>query len=287
MTNGVFILLMIAALGHSIWNAISKQIPERDGFFTLILIVAVILYLPIAIFTLLKYSVPAGAWIWICISIGFEVLYFVFLSKAYQQETFLTVYPVARGSAPIFAAILNFLLTGNFIGIIGLSGIILTSIGILLLNQKSFSIIEIKKSLTNAGAQWALLTGICTASYSVADSMGVANMSAVLFKYIVFLGMCLGKLVYDRWCISKISYICLLRKYPIKSLIGGFLVFGVNVLVVYSMQSTPVAFVSATREMSIVFASLISFIWLKEKIGITKYVSIFLIFVGVILIKIG
>ncbi len=287
MSDLTFTLLILAAIGHSIWNAISKQIPERDTFFTLILIVAVVLYSPLAVYMLWEHPVPYRAWIWICISISFEILYFASLAKAYQNGTFLTVYPVARGSAPILATLFSFLLTWQFVGIIGLSGIILTVIGILFINQKRFSVYEIKNSLTNSSAKWALITGACTASYSVADSMGVANMPAISFKYIVFIGMVFGKLAYDKKFTAQVPYIHLLRRHPVKSLICGLLVFGVNALVVYAMQSTPVAFVSATRETSIVFASIIGTVWLKERMGLTKCLSILLIFAGIILIKIG
>ena len=289
MSNETLILLIVAALGHSVWNAIARQVPERDQFFTLILWVAIILYSPVALYLLWKDPVPSSAWIWMGLSIAFEVLYFASLARAYQVGTFLTVYPVARGSAPVFATMFSFLLTQKSVNIAGLCGIALIVAGILFIRQKSFSLDEIKTSLKAPGNFWALLTGVCTASYSVADSMGAAVMSAVLFKYIVFVGMSLCKISYDTRFASgsKTQYLQLLRQHPGKSLAGGFLVFGVNALVVFTMQSTPVAFVSATREMSIAFAVLIGVVWLKEKISALQIASIMLIVSGVIAIKVS
>ncbi|MGZ4163733.1 MAG: EamA family transporter, partial [Tumebacillaceae bacterium] len=85
----------------------------------------------------------------------------------------------------------------------------------------------------------------------------------------------------------KVSYIAILKRHPIASLVAGVLVFGANSVAVYAMQSTSVAYVAAVREMSIVFASLIGLIWLKEKISTVKWVSIVLIVCGVVLIKLG
>lgn len=287
MSGSVFALLMLAALGHAVWNAISRRIPERDAFFTLILMVAVVLCAPVAGYLLQSHPIPVRAWPWMGLSTCFEVLYFAALAKAYQRGTFLTVYPVARGSAPIVATVLSITLMRQSVTGMGLVGILITVMGILLIHQEKFLLRDWGLSLTHPGARWALVTGSCTACYSVADGMGAAIMSPILFKYIVFVGMCAGKLLYDHRFAHRVSYLQLVRRYPVESVIGGALVFGVNAMVVSAMRSTPVAFVSATREVSIVFATLIGVIWLRERLRPVSVLAILLIFAGVVIIKVS
>lgn len=214
-----------------------------------------------------------------------EILYFLALAKAYREGEFLTVYPVARGSAPLLATLFNFLLTGSFVSTLGLAGVLSITSGIFFINQKNLSFREARSILLNPATKWALLTGSFTASYTVCDSMGSNLMSPILFKYLVILGLGLGKLLLDLKLTSSARPHLLFKKYPAKSLLGGFLVFGVNALVVSSMPFAPVAYVSATREMSILFATIIGIIGLKEHITRIKALSIAAIILGVILIK--
>ncbi len=285
MSNDIFLLLMLAALGHAIWNGISRRIPERDAFFTLILMTAVVLYFPLAILLARTHPIPPQALPWIGASTLFELFYFATLAKAYQSGSFLTAYPLARGSAPVFATLLSLALTGKSVSLSGLVGIALVSLGILWLSQQRFSLTNMFSSLRNPGTLWALLTGACTASYSVADSVGAKLMSPILFKYLVLIGIVFGKLLYDKWSMATGSYFQLIRAHPKSTFAGGILIFGVNAIIVFTLQTTPVAFVSATRETSIVFAILIGRIWLHETLGWVKVIAIASIVLGILTIK--
>ncbi|WP_289141944.1 EamA family transporter [uncultured Brevibacillus sp.] len=71
------------------------------------------------------------------------------------------------------------------------------------------------------------------------------------------------------------------------TLVGGLFVFVSNSLAVYAMQTTPVTYVASVREISIVFATIIGVIWLTEKVGVVKWVSIGMILAGVVIIKLS
>lgn len=249
MSFSIFILLILSSFGHATWNAISKKIEDRDTFFTLILGIASIQYLPVAILLWQAASFPAAAWKWVAISTMFEILYFVTLAKTYRRVPYTSAYPVVRGTAPLITTIFAFVLGGSAVSITGLLGILMIVAGILFTGQTRFSIRELYDSFrSNAnGLGWGLLTGIFIAGYNLSDAAAAQLMSA---------------------------------------LIAGLLVFGANSIAVYSMQSTSVAYVASVREMSIVFSALIGWIWLKEKIHSVKWISIGLILLGVLLIKI-
>jgi drug/metabolite transporter (DMT)-like permease len=287
MSDSVLFLLICASAGHAIWNALSRKVSERDQFYTIIIVIAVIVYAPIAIHLSLTTQFPMAALPWLIGSILAEIIYFIFLAKAYKKGTFLTVYPVARGSAPLITTIFSFLLLDKSIGSIAFAGIILVVLGILLINQTKLTVAMFQSILKSPGTGSALLTGICTATYSVCDSEGAVVMSPILYKYVVFTGLCIGKLIIDHSPIQsqKQSYAAIFKKYRYRAVIGGFLIFGVNAIVVYTMKFTPVALVATVRELSIVFASIIGVLWLKEKLTIPKIVSISLIIAGVLLIR--
>jgi drug/metabolite transporter (DMT)-like permease len=285
----ILLLLIVSALGHAVWNAIARRIEDREAFLTLIMGVAVVLYAPMAIALWHTQTFPVQAWKWVGISVGFEIVYLVTLGKAYRMAPLTLVYPVARGTSPVVTTLLSVTLAGAVVGGMGLGGIALIVAGILLINSPRLSFVAVWKSFSQAGPglRWALLTGVLTVCYTVCDGMAAQMTSGFLYKYFVTVGMFAGKWVVDRRAKRQVSYMGLLKRHPVASLVAGVLVFGANSLAVYAMQSTSVAYVAAAREMSIVFASLIGVIWLKEKIGAVKWFSIVLIVLGVVLIKLG
>ena len=68
-------------------------------------------------------------------------------------------------------------------------------------------------------------------------------------------------------------------------LVGGPLSYIAYATVVWAFTHAPVPLVAALRETSIIFALLIGTFFLKEKLTLLKTTSIFVIFVGVLLLK--
>ena len=267
------------------WNAIAKTIPQRDAFFTLITMSAVVLYLPLAVFLLQRDSIPPQAWLFALGSVSFEVVYFLALARAYRLAPLITVYPIARGTSPVLAALFGLAFTGMTATPLGLAGIVMIALGVFFVNQQSLSLTRVRSAFANQGAFYALLTGTCTAVYSVFDWFGAHVMSGILFIYIVYIGIAIGKWAADRVLLPSVSHIALFRRHPVKILIGGALAFSVNAAVLYCMQTTPVAYVTAVREVGILFTAIIGVIWLKESVTLPKAVSIIAIVVGIFLIK--
>ncbi|OIK16001.1 hypothetical protein BIV60_06855 [Bacillus sp. MUM 116] len=287
MSNTILSIILIAAVCHAIWNALGKRVEEREAFFTLILGASVILYLPLAIYLLHIGDFAVKAYKWAFFSTISETLYFFALGKVYQSNTLSNAYPILRGTAPIVATILSFIFFGVTITLMGIAGIIMIICGILFINQQKLSITGTYEMFKGNfhHLKWVFLAGSFSALSSVLDGMGAAHMSGLLFKYFVYVGMFVGKLIIDRITKLEVSYFPLVKKYPIPLIIGGLFVFISNALAVYAMETTPVTYVAAVREISIVFAALIGLIWLKEKINFVKWASIFIIVAGVMVVK--
>jgi drug/metabolite transporter (DMT)-like permease len=172
------------------------------------------------------------------------------------------------------ATVLSFLL-GVVITGWGALGILVVVLGILAMQYSG-------KFVWTAGVSWALLAGAFNGVAMTFDSLGAALMPAVLFKYFVFIGMVLGKIALERH--SFRVYLHAFRSYPAKAILGSILIFGANGLAQFALQSTPVGYVAATRELSIIFAAFIGWLCFREKIKSNQWLGIILLLVGVFLI---
>ena len=67
--------------------------------------------------------------------------------------------------------------------------------------------------------------------------------------------------------------------------VGGTISYIVYGIIVWCFTKAPIPLVGALRETSIIFALLIGSFFLKEKLTLTKIISILIILVGVALLK--
>ena len=67
--------------------------------------------------------------------------------------------------------------------------------------------------------------------------------------------------------------------------VGGSFSFTAYAIIVWAWTQAPIPTVAALRETSIIFALLIGTFFLKEKLTLIKISSIFVIFIGVFLLK--
>ena len=204
------------------------------------------------------------------------------LLSAYRLEDYTTVYPIARGSAPIFIVILSSLFFSIHISKFELAGIIVISLGVIILSFQNF------KNIGNYSAIfYATATGFFISCYSITDGLGgrasfsPLNYTALLmilnatvtFPILLFImkkNKALGEVFVKA---KKIFFI------------GGSLSYIAYATVVWAFTHAPVPLVAALREISIIFALLIGALFLKEKLTLIKIISIFLIFIGAVLLK--
>ena len=69
--------------------------------------------------------------------------------------------------------------------------------------------------------------------------------------------------------------------------IGGTLSYLIYIIVVWGFTKAPIPMVGALRESSILFSIFIGYFFLKEKITLTKIISITLIVVGIASLKLA
>src|SRR5437867_8795787 len=104
MDPQAILLLVFAGAIHATWNLLSKRSIDTQAFLYLSVVAGCLLFaLP---FLYLYAPFPPQGWACIGLSAVLEAAYFVLLGNAYQRGDLSLVYPLARGSAPLFATLL-------------------------------------------------------------------------------------------------------------------------------------------------------------------------------------
>ena len=164
MSLKVFIAIIFAAFLHAVWNAMVKKEDDKYAALTAIVLGHVPISIVVIFFTpiLSIQSIP-----YIFISAIFLSGYQWCLLSAYRLEDYTKVYPIARGSAPIFIVALSLLLFNVNISKFELMGILVISFGIIILGFQN-----IKTFKNYSAIMYALGTGLFISCYSITDGYG-------------------------------------------------------------------------------------------------------------------
>ena len=255
MSSSVIAIILSAAMLHAIWNAIVKTATDRTVTLGLVALgqaiagAIMILVLPIPSLESFPY---------ILVSTFIHFGYFYMLGKAYQHGDLSVVYPVARGVAPVLVSVGAFLLIGEVLPLQAWIGIAIIVLAIQLSNWRA-----LREGGGRAAFIYAFGTGVCISGYSVADGIGVRLSDNTLsyWAWGAFLHVIVAIFVGVRRRRS-------LHTYPLSTwlvgLCGGLVAMSAYGLVLYAKNFAPLGAVSALRETSVIFAALISFIFLGE-----------------------
>ena len=281
MTLSVALLVLLAALLHAGWNALLKLGNDRLLTMTLIIGVGGAAALPLLPFL----PFPAGAsWPFLLLSAALHLGYFFFLIKAYRDGDLGHVYPVARGIAPLLVAGGAAVLAGENLPPLGVCGIVLASAGI-----GSLAFLGGKGTAGSAGKAYlyALATGAFIAAYTLSDGFGVRRSGGVL-GYIAWLffisavALTIAALLARRGALASYT-----RRYWRPGLAGGAMCAVAYGSVIWALGEAPMAFVSALRETSVIFAALFSALLLKEAFGVGRLLAAVTVAAGVALLHLA
>lgn len=287
MPLGTIALLALAAVIHSTWNLLSKRSLEKQVYLWLALLASLLIFL-VPVYLLFP-RFPPHAWLFIVLSGLLEAVYFLLLGSAYQRGDLSLVYPLARGSAPLFATLFAVVLLGEHPTPLGLVGILVIVLGIYILHLKALTLrglVGPLLALRDRTSQLAVLVGITIASYSVVDKQGVSLVSPFPYLYLVFLVA----------ATALAPYMLLARGTAIRRElranwwsigITGLLSVASYLLVLVALTTSQVSYVASVREMSIIFGAVLGTLVLREHFGRTKVLAAALIFAGILAIAIG
>ena len=260
---------------HAFWNLILKKSQDKA----------------VAVMSIFFSSLPlalAGLWIGglpnltalpvILLSAILQTGYSISLFKAYDQGQLSSVYPVARGSAPVFIFILSYVFFDPVIPVKTLFGILFICAGLV-----AYGLVQLWQNKEESRQlAFALITGLFIASYSITDAYGVRLVGSALSFFGAMalfnrLFLFIYLIVLERNFLPR-----LVRGYKHSFILGGLISFVCYLIILSAYQHLPVALVSSLRETSILFAILLGVLFLREKMTIDKCALAFVLALGIV-----
>lgn len=286
MGNTVLALVLLSALMNAGWNSAIKLGGDKlvvMGLTTAIASVLSLLVLPWLDVSVLRHW-PASVWWLLLASIAIHTLYHFALPLAYQHGDFGMVYPVARGSAPLFVTVAAGLFIGEWPGVGGLWGVACLSLGVLALSLRT--------GLARHGRQWqgglyALAAGLLIATYTVIDGLGAraAGSALVFAAMLTAADGLLTVLIVAR--LRGRAAMRVDRRSLRLCLLAAAMQITASWLATWALSQAPMALVSALRESSVLFAGLIAMVLMHERWGWVRALASVLVFAGIVLVRLG
>lgn len=286
MTANALLIVLVAAFLHAFWNYLAKKSRNKFAFIWWAVLFSTIIFFPMFLYYWPAVTISSAGWGCIVATGIFHAFYFWFMGGAYERGDLSLVYPLARGSGPLFVPILAVLLLNEQLSISGVLGIALVIVGIFSIHLRSFSIQSILEpflALRGGASLWALCTGATIAGYSLVDKIGVTLVHPPVYIYLMFV----ITLLLLSPCVFFKARLDLKKEWDInktKILMVGFLDLFTYLMILFALQISKVSYVAAVREVSIVFSALMGIILLQEKNAPQKLTGAGLISMGVVLI---
>lgn len=180
-------LVLVAATLHAGWNVLLKTSGDTLGTAVRLQALGTAVLLPIGIvgwFVTGRPSIDPGGVGLALVSAVLEAAYFLCLSAAYARGDLSLVYPLARGSAPLFAVIVGVGLLGERLAPGSWIGVVCLLAGILLV-ARPWRAFRVAGREHRGAIGFALATGVTIAAYSAVDRVGVRTMPAWLYGAIL------------------------------------------------------------------------------------------------------
>ncbi len=220
-----------------------------------------------------------ASWPLLALAVLLHTGYHFFLPIAYDHGDLGQVYPIARGSAPILVTGGALVFAGEVLEPLAVVGVICLAVGVMALTFDGASGIARRPK----AVVFALITGVCIASYTVVDGLGARQAGSVL-GFAVWLTIGDGLLTFLIALFWKGNAIWrVARSNLVTGFAGGVMQVGAYWIIVWALALAPMGMVSALRETSVLFAAIISTFVLKEGFGAWRFVSAGLVSLGLLL----
>jgi drug/metabolite transporter (DMT)-like permease len=283
----VISLVLTAAVLHAIWNLLSKKANGKASFIWLIYVTGVVLYFPV-----LLYRVSQGDHIlsqpvlWLSLSSAvLHVGYFLVLQKGYRSADLSVVYPLARGTGPLFSSIAAVLFLNEALRLKVTIGLFLILTGVIIITGLSFKRANNAKIMT--GVFWGVLTGLFIALYTFNDAVAIKNYSVspliITFVSNIFSTILLLPLVVKQK--DEIRREIKQHKWLIAGV--GFLSPLAYILVLEALTLAPLTVVAPARETSILLGVFMGARVLNEEDGRRRLIASALIIGGIVALSLS
>jgi phosphonate utilization associated putative membrane protein len=288
MSTGVVLAVLLGALLHAAWNTLVKSSGDKQLDLALVHFLGAMVSLPLLWWVGLP---PRECWPFLAASLCIHVAYYVTLNGAYQHGELGTTYPIMRGSAPMIVALGSSAVLGETLSTAAWLGVGAVTLGVLMVG-----LARPGEALHHGRAiGYALANALVIAAYTFVDGSGVrtavaAGGSAASYVVLLFVldGFPYPALVIARRNAAARRAIAAYarRRWPLATL-GGLASLGSYWIALWAMTRAPVAAVSALRETSVLFATVLSVWVLKERFGLQRAAGAAVIVGGVVALRLS
>lgn len=271
MTPATVALIVLSACIHVGWNLILKQSTSRQ----------LTSWLAVAItgFGTLPFVWGDATWqLWGIALAGavFQAGYSLLLAYGYDHYDLGVLYPIARGVAPLLSSIWAHLWLGDSMHAGGIVAILLITGGTIWIGVRQQQQTPIRWRIP-----WMpLLIAGMISGYTIIDAFGTRQSDPITYYALCMTctAVCMMPIVY--WH-QRGAFTGWYRELPNAAIIGT-LSFVAYIIVLSCYAIAPVSYVAATREISIVIAGFVGWLWLKEPLGSARFVGAGIVCAGVI-----
>jgi drug/metabolite transporter (DMT)-like permease len=279
-------LALLAAFLHAVFGALQKG--RHDPWLSRGAIDASsgLAMVPLAIFVV---PIPEPR-LWPIFLVIFLIhfIYKLLQAFAYSKGSFTVVYPVVRGTSPIFTVFGAYILFGETFSLTQWLGVLLLLMGIFGLALYNLIYLEKSRETLPVALIFAVCTGSFVAIYTTIDAYGIRlaiDPLAFIVWFFLFDSLSITPYAIYRWfnLIERPNLFPL----AIRGVAGGIVAFFSFGSIMLATRLDKVGEAAVLRETSTVFAAIIGWVFLKETVGPRRVLLMALIAFGAVVVELG
>lgn len=277
------ILAVSAAFLHAVFGALQKGRHDPWVSRAAIDVNYGILALPVALFLV---PWPAlSLWPVLLGAMAIHILYKLAQASTYQRGAYAVVYPVVRGTAPLITISAATMFFGESYGLVQWLGVLLLVAGILGLAVYNWRKLTVGRETLLPALIWAVFTGATVALYTTYDAWGI-RQTADPFTFLAWFFL-LDSLFMPLIAGRRIASLpkAELPSLALRGLIGALVALASFGAIMLATLIDEVGRAAVLRETSTVFAALVGWGILGEKVGPRRAVLMTMIAAGAVIVE--
>lgn len=278
-------LALLAALLHALFGALQKG--RHDPWLSRTAIDAGLIFIS---FPLALFAVPwpePHLWPILAGAVALHAVYKILQAMTYTRGAYTVVYPVVRGTGPLFTIAAAGVVFGETYAPTQWAGVALLSAGIIGLGAHNLVHLTTGRDTLKSALGFAVATGALVACYTTYDAWGIratANPFTFLAWFFLLDALALPILLSRRLtALPRTEVLPLLKR----GLLGAIVAYGSFGSIMLATRLDRVGEAAVLRETSTVFAALIGWLVLGEKAGSVQISLMAVIACGAVVMRWG
>lgn len=279
-------LAILAAFWHAVFAALQKG--RHDPWLSrgVIDFSYFTMALPLALFVVpwpepLLWPIMAGVFI-------IHLIYKILQAMSYTRGNYTVVYPVMRGTAPIFAIIAAYMVFGETFTLMQWTGVAILLGGIFGLAAYNLMFLKIARDTLPMALTFAVATGAFVALYTAYDAWGIrqaVNPFVFIVWFFVIDGIALPPFIFFRWLRTENRPT--VGPLILRGMAGGIVAIFSFGSIMLATRLDKVGEAAILRETSTIFAALIGWYFLKEPVGPYRSLMMVMVAAGAVVVEFG